>query len=218
MIRINLLPEELRKAERTSLRVFASMLAAVVLVCSGMGWFGYVYFGELGELEEEKRQVEETLTAKRELAAYHDALESEKKDYEARASTIQNIHRSRMTWTGVLDQLIDVVNNDGNTERHLAWFRGITARDSGEGKTGPVLQMPGWVQGDKPTRVANFHEDFEHAGFYADVLDKSAPASTLEMAKDRSPAESLFFDLKWTFRPAKDWVKNTKKGPKPAGK
>src|SRR5262245_45614475 len=116
MIRINLLPEDLRKSERTSFKLFAATMAAVIVVCSGVGWFGLVWFGELARLEEEKVAVEETLRQKKERAAYSDALEAEKKDYEVRSETIQGICRSRMSWTEVLDQLIDVVNNDGNTE------------------------------------------------------------------------------------------------------
>ncbi len=41
MIRINLLPEEFRRSERTSPRVFAATLMSVIAVCSAAGWFGF---------------------------------------------------------------------------------------------------------------------------------------------------------------------------------
>ena len=47
MIRINLLPESYRRAERTSPKVFAAALVGVILVCSSIGWFGMTYFGDL---------------------------------------------------------------------------------------------------------------------------------------------------------------------------
>ena len=217
MIRINLLPEEFRRSERTSFKLLAATLAAVIVVCSAFGWFGLVYFGDLGQLEEERHTFEDTLRTKRERATYHDALEVEKKDYEARSETIQNICRSRIAWTEVLDQLIDVVNNDGNTERHMAWFRSMSVRDSGDQKTGPLIGMPGYVQGGHPKKIADFHDDLEHAPFFADVLRKSPPSGSLEIDTKRSPSEALFFGLEWTFKSQKDWQKN-KKPAKPVGK
>ena len=218
MIRINLLPEDFRRSERTSLKLFAATLAAVVLVCSGFGWFGLVWFGELTQLEEEKTAIGETLSQKKERAAYADSLEAEKKDYEARSETIQNICRSRMQWTEVLDQVIDVVNNDGNTERHMAWFRSMASRESGDSKFGPTVQLPGYVQGREMRKVADFHDDFEHTPFFVDVADKSAPAGTVELDQRRNPPEAMAFDLRFTFKTPKEWVKNKKQPAKPAGK
>ena len=61
MIRINLLPEEYRRSERTSPKIFAATLGGVILVCSVFGWFGFVYFGELGKLEAEHAAIEPTI-------------------------------------------------------------------------------------------------------------------------------------------------------------
>jgi len=218
MIRINLLPEDLRRSERTSIKLFAATLAAVVLVCSGVGWFGLVWFGELAQLEEERAGVEDSLRQKRERVTYHDSLEVEKKDYESRSETIQNICKSRLCWTEVLDQIIDVVNNDGNTERHMAWFRSMSARDAGDPKAGPVVQLPGYVQGAKVNKVGDFHDDFEHAPFFVDVAEKAAPGGSVELDHKRSPPEALAFDLRFNFKAPKDWARNNKKPAKPAGK
>ena len=217
MIRINLLPEDFRRSERTSIKLFAATLAAVVFVCSGVGWFGLVWFGELAQLEEERASVEDSLRQKRERVVYHDALEVEKKDYEARSETIMNIFRSRMSWTEVLDQMIDVVNNDGNTERHMAWFRSMSAREAADSKNGPTVQMPGYVQGAKVSKVGDFHDDLEHAPFFVDIAEKSAPGGSVEMDQKRSPPEALAFDLRYAFKSPKDWTYRTKNQTKPAG-
>jgi hypothetical protein len=211
MIRINLLPEEYRRTERTAPKVFAATLLAVILVCSTFGWFGYTYFGELGQLEVVKNSVQEDLASKKQRAAYHDAMLGEKTEYGKRAETITDIGRSRMPWTKVLDQLVDVVNNDGNSERHLAWFRGITVK-AGDARKGPTVTMPGWVQGASIQKVADFHDDLEHAPFFADVESKSAPGAVLTTDDKKVPAEALFFDLKWNFLPPQKWQQN-----KPAG-
>lgn len=207
MIRINLLPEVYRRAERTSPKVFAATLLAVILVCSLFGWFGYTYFGELGQLEVQKASVEEELNSKKERAKYHDEMQREKKDYGKRAETIANISRSRMPWTKVLDEVLDIVNNDGNTDRHLAWFRGLTIK-SGTDKKGPTVTMPGWVQGPNIQKVADFHDDFEHAAFMVNVESKTAPGATLTVDDKKIPAEALFFDLKWTYKPPAEWLWN----------
>lgn len=217
MIRINLLPEELRRSERTSIKLFAATLAAVVLVCSGVGWFGLVWFGEVAQLEEERAGVEDSLRQKRERVLYHDALEVEKKDYESRSETIQNICRSRLSWTEILDQIIDVVNNDGNTERHMAWFRSMSAREGSDAKYGPVVQMPGYVQGAKVSKVGDFHDDVEHAPFFVDIAEKSAPGGSVELDQKRSPPEALGFDLRFTFKSPKEWTYKSKKQAKPTG-
>ena len=73
MIRINLLPEEYRRAERMSPKVFGGILAAVVLVCSSFGWLGYVYFGELGTLEVKHARTSEDKSKKEKRAQYFDA-------------------------------------------------------------------------------------------------------------------------------------------------
>ena len=73
MIRINLLPEEYRRSERTSPKIFAATLVGVIVVCSGFGWFGYIYFGELGKLEAEHAAVAEQLGRVTETATYYDS-------------------------------------------------------------------------------------------------------------------------------------------------
>lgn len=218
MIRINLLPEEFRRSERTSFKLFAATLAAVVLVCSAFGWFAYAYFGEYGEARQELAREKDKLASVTERAAYHDHLEKEKKDYEARQQTIKDIAMSRMLWSEVLDQVLDVVNNDGNTERHLAWFQGVSVREAA-GNSGPQLAMPGWVQGANISKVADFHDDIENAPFFQDVKEMSFPGGRLEVDGQRQPPEALRFDLRMTFKPAKDWSKNRPdKGAKPAAK
>ena len=205
MIRINLLPEEYRRAERTSPKIFAATLLGVILVCSSFGWFGFVYLGELGNLEVKSAAVAEDLANKQKQAGYFDALEKEKKEFEKRSKTITDISSSRVLWTSILDELVDVVNNDGDTERHLAWFKSL-AVSPGDGKrTGPKITMPGAVQGDNLKRMADFHEDLEHAGFFANVATKSAPEGKVETTTKKIPKESVSFGLSWVFKPTKDW-------------
>lgn len=207
MIRINLLPEEYRRSERTSPKIFAATLVGVIVVCSGFGWFGYIYFGELGKLEAEHAAVAEHLGRVTETATYYDRLEAQRVDYVNRVKTIQDIGKSRRLWTKFVDQILDVVNNDGNTERHMGWFNSIDIT-GGRGPSGPTVAMPGAVQGGELRRVGDFHQDVENSPFFGDVLAKVDPSGVVDSDTDREPPEKIKFTLKLTFKPPAKWAKN----------
>lgn len=206
MIRINLLPAELQRGNRLSAKVLVAAIGAAVAVSAAVGWFGIVYFGDLGAAEEKLRRVEATLTERSKLATYHDQLESNKQDYASRVQTIQDIAKSRRLWTKFCDELIDVVNNNGDTDRHLAWFTSIAVKSDVKGAT---VNMPGFVQDADKSRLANFHEDLERAPFAPLLLSKSDPVFKLEMDKDRVPAASLSFPMNLQFKPT---IEKTKGG------
>ena len=211
MIRINLLPAEYRRSERTSPKIFAATLVGVILVCSTFGWFGFVYLGELSNLEVEEAAVSEDLASKKKQAGYHDALVAEKKEFAKRSDTIQSIAKSRVQWAEILDEVIDVVNNDGDTDRHLGWFKSVQVKAGDGKKKGPTVTLPGWVQGNSLKKVADFHEDLENANFFVDVAEKSVPSGVVETSNKRLPPEALFFNLKFTFKPPSKWVRNEAK-------
>lgn len=219
MIRINLLPAELRRGNRMAARVIASAFGAAVAVSVSVGWFGIVYFGDLATAEASLQEVEAKLTEKEKRVVYHDLLEANKKDYAARVQTIQDIGKSRRIWSRFLDELIDVVNNNGDTERHLAWFGGISVKTDAKG--GATVTMPASVQFKDADRdkVANFHDDIEAAPFFADLLNKSDPMFKTEESKIHTPPKSMVFPLTLTFKPTVVEVapaKAAQKTPAPA--
>ncbi len=199
MIRINLLPVHYRRGHRISVRVLATAVGSAIVVCAAVGWFSLVYFGELGELETQHQLIAQDLEQKQQRAAYYDKLETNRKDYLSRVSTIQEIGKSRRLWSKFVDELLDVVNNDGNTDRHLAWFDGLNV--SGEPKRGATVNLPGAVQGSEMNRIANLHEDIGNGPFWADIQSMSDPGGKLELDKTREPQESFRFTLQLQFKP-----------------
>ena len=199
MIRINLLPADLRRGTRIPPKVLAVAFASAVAVSGAIGWFGIVYFGDLGAAENTFAEVEATLVEHQKKVAYHDKLQANRKDYAARVQTIQDIAKSRRLWSKFLDETIDVVNNNGDTDRHLAWFDSITVK--GDPKKGTTVAMPGNVQDQDKSRVANFHEDLEAAPFAKELLTKSDPTFKLQEDKVRVPPQSLSFPLVLQFQP-----------------
>ncbi len=198
MIRINLLPVEMRRGNRLPARVIAAAFAAAVVSSASVGWFGLVYFGDLAAVEERLTGVDTQLSSMQGQLKYLTELESNKKDYAARVQTIQEIGKSRRLWSKFCDELIDIVNNNGDTERHLAWFSGVTVKT--DAKKGATVSMPGSVQGEEKARIANLHDDIAGASFAAEI-DKSDPSFKLDIDKKRVPAESLEFPLVLQFKP-----------------
>jgi flagellar biosynthesis regulator FlaF len=198
VIRINLLPLELRRGNRMPARVIAAAFGAAVATSASIGWFGIVYFGDLGKAEVSLQSVEKTLAEKEKRVEYHTLLEQNRKDYAERVQTIQAIGKSRRLWAKFCDELIDVVNQT-DLERHLAWFSSISVK--GDPKKGATVTMPASVQGDESSRVANFHEDLEGAPFASDLASKSDPTWRLTVEKDRTPAAALEFPLTLQFKP-----------------
>lgn len=206
MIRINLLPAELRRGNRLPPRVIAAALGAAVMVSAALGWFGLVYFGDLAAAEQRLASTEAQLRSRAAKVAYHGDLVANQKDYAARVQTIQEIGNGRRTWTRFMDDLLNVVSNSGPVERHLAWFEGITV--TGDPSTGSILKMPGNVQGEASDRIANLHDDLAAAAFSEDVERKSDPVWSLEEDEERIPTAYLRFPMELQFRPT---VANKKK-------
>lgn len=198
MIRINLLPADLRRGTRLPAKVLAVAFASALAVSASIGWFGLKWFGELkdaeqllvvktGELEDRQRKV-----------LYVDQLEANKADYTNRVQTIQDIGKSRRVWSKFLDELIDVVNNEGDSDKHLAWFDSVIVK--GDPVRGATVQLKCAVQGDEQDRLANFHDDVAAAPFGKEVT-LSDPNWTLDEDEGRVPPTSLRFDLNLQFPP-----------------
>jgi Tfp pilus assembly protein PilN len=215
MIRINLLPADLRRGTRLPAKVLAVAFGSALAVSASIGWFGLVWFGELGAAENRLVAAEEKLVERQKRTAYCDQLESNKADYTTRVQTIQDIGRSRRVWSKFLDELIDVVNNNGDSDRHLAWFNGITVKS--DPRTGAKVTMNASVQGDQQDRIANFHDDLEAAPFGKDVK-RSDPSWRLNEDSARVPPASLVFPLELTFEPTIKEAPKKPGAPAPATK
>lgn len=208
MIRINLLPESYRRAERTSPKVFAAALIGVILVCSSLGWFGMVYFGDLEKVIVKHKGITETLAGVKKRAAYYDDLVRERKEFSKRKETIYAIARGRMMWVRFLDELISVVTNEGNYERHVAWFHSMQIRGSRDGRKGPSVVLPGAVQGGDLRKIANIIDDVEASNFYQNIGEPSMPSGVKKIDVGLFPPESFTFSWRWQFLPPDKWAKN----------
>ena len=201
MISINLLPEEFRRRERTSIKVFATILGAVVVICCSLGYFGHVYFNELKSIESQRAcRSEENLKNVEPLAKYDDQLVEEKKEYKSRSDQIQKIANSRVLWTKMLDQFIDIVNNEGSMERHMVWFKNLSVRDSA-GRSGPRMTLAALSQSKSFKNQANFLDDVQkNPEFFDDFMAITAPGGRVVPNDNRIPSRAVSFKLEMTMK------------------
>ncbi len=215
MIRINLLPAELRRGNRLPTKVLAAALGAALATSASIGWFGLVWFGDLAAAEGKLLSVEARLGDREKKVAYVDLLEANQKDYATRVQTILDIGKSRRVWSKFLDELIDVVNNNGDAERHIAWIDSLSVK--GDPKKGAAVTMQCSVQGEEQDRLANFHDDLEAAPFGKEVT-RSDPVWKRDDDKARLPPVSLRFPLTLQFQPTVKEVPKAKPAPKAPAK
>jgi len=214
MIQINLLPSDFRRRERLSIKVWGTLLATVVVVCCSLGYFGHVYLNEFKTIEGERVGREDRLKNLEPQAKYDDDLVAEAKEYKKRAKTIQDIATSRVLWTRLVDQFIDIVNNEGETERHNVWFRDLAIKGD---KGGPTWSLSAFSQSKSFTRQANFLDDIKnHPEFFADFRANrlTRPGGKVVKHDGKHPPHAVQFRLNMTMKPPQDWKRNKQTGKK----
>ena len=198
MIRINLLPVEMRRGKRLQAKLLVVALASAAAVTVAAGWLGMKWFGDLQSAEDRLAAADAQLGELQRRVGYADQLESNKNDYTVRVQTIKDIGNSRRVWSKFLDELIDVVNNNGDSERHMAWFDDLQVRN--DPAKGATVSLSCAVQGDEQDRLANFHDDMASSSFGKQAM-LSDPNWKLEEEEGRVPPTSLRFALSLQFPP-----------------
>lgn len=200
MIKVNLLPPEYRKVEGTPIARFVALVAGVFLTASAMSGWAYVHFGMLKEVRDERVRLEEELVQLQAQAERSQALANEFKEYEKRRDTIEKIGDGRVLWSRSLDQLADLIHNDGDTSRHEVWLRDITTSRSG---TSARLKFKGFSGGEEWSRLSDFHRDLkESEDFFSAFNSIDAPAGKRRQFDDgRIPLYAVEFAWGLTMKP-----------------
>jgi len=154
MIEINLLPEEMRKVDRTSLKRLVCMVAAVIVVSASA--IGLVMSLKQYRAEQSRNRDRKAEVARLEpLAREYDVLSAELDAIETRIGTIREIRSTRLRWGRKLDQLYAVLPE-------YVWFERLelkksTARTPGAGQ-GPAatLVLECYAAGANEKRYSEF--------------------------------------------------------------
>jgi hypothetical protein len=212
MIKVNLLPVEYRKVERTPILRFVTIVCGVVLSASAICAFLYVHFGHLVEVVSDRQKLEETYLTKKVEADRSKALAQEAAEYMKRRDTIEKIGQSRLLWSRKVDEICDIIHNKGDTERHLVWLtdmRTLAARPVRKGDKGPGspggLYIKGYSGGSEIHRLSDFHLDTKNSEFFEDFSSIDNPEGELvEFNDELIPKSAWTFDYNLRLKPY-DW-------------
>jgi Tfp pilus assembly protein PilN len=139
MIRVNLLPEEYRKVESTSLSLFLLFLIGVIVVALAFVVWVTLQFqgGALSEELESHRARLARITAE---ASVVEKLEAELAQYDMRLTTVMAIRAGRIYWSKKLDRL--VADTPGNI-----WFVSVRMRQAESIRVAPGAAGPPGADG-----------------------------------------------------------------------
>jgi Tfp pilus assembly protein PilN len=201
MIKVNLLPPEYRKIERTPVLRFATILCGVVLSASAIGAFLYVHFGMLVNVISEREKLSETADVLKRDVKRSLALDQEAKEYKKRRETIEEIGQNRMLWSRKIDEICDIIQNKGDTKRHLVWLSQIRTT-AGKGKSPGGLYIKGLSGGTEIHRLSDFHLDLKSSDFFEDFQMIDNPeGDVVNLNDDRVPKTAWNFDFNMELKP-----------------
>ena len=109
MIKINLLPEELRPLEKTPLGRFLVIVCGVAITTTVLFLFLVLQFKTLPAAEAALKAAQDEKARKETEAKVYDALKREIDFYNLRITTVKNIGKERYIWSKKLYQLHQVI-------------------------------------------------------------------------------------------------------------
>lgn len=162
MIAVNLIPLELRKIDATPLPRRLTIFGGVALNAVALVVALTYFFANIPALQSKKQNIQSQIyqanTIKK-VEQRYTALTTQKKDFEQRRTTIDQIEKARVMWAKKLDQLWDLVPPD-------MWLSDIRLEEPPksvkgrgqpeEGPKGHILVIEGYTAGPDVTKVSAF--------------------------------------------------------------
>jgi len=212
MIAINLIPVELRKVDATPLPRRLTIFGAVALNAVGLVVALTYYFGTIPSLQAKKdaaqSQVYQASTINKVEQRYNELI-VQKRDFEQRRKTIEDIQKARVLWAVKLDQLWDLIPpemwlNDVRLEdppKQPKSGRGPQAGDTGP--KGQILVLEGYTAGPDVSKVSEFIRALEAKSqnnpYFFDEFEKIGPVQ-LELEEDKFVNYEEKVAMKFTLR------------------
>lgn len=206
MIRVNLLPQEYRKAESTPLKQFFATVGAVIVVALAVVGFALVRFGKLQPREQDLKNIQEEVESQGSKVKESKELAAWLAEYKTQYEKIDKVAMTRVLWSRKVDELWEVVVNPVPTNKYDVWLRGLSGRVSDAAKSGGEVQFSGASAGPQVYRLSDFHESVTSSDFFKDFQSITYPAGTREVlpGTDREPKEGWTFQMSLLLRNLKD--------------
>lgn len=206
MIRVNLLPQEYRKAEATPLKqFFATVGAAVVLALAGVGW-AYVHWGVLVPTRQDKENIDSTVNTQKPQVQDSKNLASALQELKDQYSKIDKVAENRIIWSRKIDEVWEVVVSPTPANKYEVWLKGLSGRLTGAVKSGGDVQFGGTSSGPQVFKMADFHDAVKASEFFKDFSEITYPYGTREelVGADREPKEGWTFQFTMQLKPMKE--------------
>ncbi len=170
MIAINLIPAELRKVDATPLPRRLTIFGGVALNGLALVVALTYFLVQIPTLQSQKESIQSQIyqaATINDVEKRYNALISQKKDFEQRRDTIEQIEKARMIWAKKLDQLWDLVPPD-------MWLSDLRLEEPPKRKSkrgqpeekprGHILIIEGYTAGPDVAKVSAFIRALEEKG------------------------------------------------------
>ncbi|HKX46431.1 MAG TPA: hypothetical protein VJP77_06995 [Planctomycetota bacterium] len=197
MIKVNLLPDDYRKAQRTPLRLMAAIVGGVAVNGTLFAWWAWTSLGTAAEVESRLGVLKTDLETLKPRVAYHQSLDRESTQFHAREETLARITQERVSWTEKVDKLVDVVNRGGDGDKYLIWLEDLVVSQQGNARAGNAgsVRAKGRSGSDNFGLVASFIEDMQTSEFSPGFTAWAPPEGRREVDEDLMPSVTFTFQL-----------------------
>jgi|GEM_PF-2109580 Tfp pilus assembly protein PilN len=178
MIRINLLPAEYRKIEKTPIGMFVAFLVTVVIACLSVIVFAYIYIDVKSSQDTLKRAQKEKDELLKEVAQIED-LRSKLQEYSRRQYVIMAIRSGRIYWSRKLDLLAELTpKNIWFTSLSMEQKPPMSAQDAmAPNADGGYLTFSGHLRGTRYDDLADYRTTIQRNRiFYSDFAYTKPPS------------------------------------------
>lgn len=207
MIRVNLLPQEYRKAESTPLKqFFATMGAVVVLALAAVG-FLLVHYGKLGPKQADLETITEVVKQQAQGVKDSKNLATWLQEYKSQYDKIDKVAMTRVLWSRKIDEIWEVVVSPTPANRYDVWLKGLSGKVVDvPNKSGGEVQFSGASAGSQVVRLSDFHESVKTSPFFKEFQAITYPYGNREQlpGTDREPKEGWTFQFTLQLKPLKD--------------
>lgn len=199
MIRINLLPPELKTLERTPLTRFVVIMAGAALTTTAVLIFLTLTFSTLPRERQKRDDIKKDIKQKQMLAAKYDELDQEVKFFRLRIDAVKKLRKERHIWSKTLFDLHRVVEET----KHVA-LNSVSIETEGRGMrrggAAPkmAIVMDGYSIIPELSSAAGFMMNLRNSEFFKACESIKIGTTVISTKKDDSVCE---FSLRVVLKP-----------------
>lgn len=199
MIRVNLLPPELRTLEKTPLIRFIIIIAGAALTTAALFFFLFLQFSTLPAAIQKRDDVKKDIKQKKVLAAKYDELEQEIQFFKLRVDAVKKLRKERYIWSKKLFQLHRVIEETEHVALNsISIEKEKSTARRGAGTPKMAIVMDGYSIIPELRSAANFMMNLRNSEFFKDCESIKIGTTVIRTEKDSEVCE---FSLRVVMKP-----------------